>query len=409
MGIGLTVWGHRVAFERGWGLLKWDHDNSVEDEFDHDLSLDDRIARLNVFEGFAGAGGNPDIHAGWSQAARDRGHDVKTNEIIYPGNPTGGWTDKDLGYMPDLPGDILDYTADDIIRLYGGKTPDVSFWSPPCEGHSIGARMQGWSDWKGEKEKKAAFNRARNTGDAAFFQDLSVGPTPTNEAALQGRGLMNQTFGLVDQLQDYRTHHEGRDTDDPMYWWVENPTGMMRYQPELGMRSLVSQPGTRLTGARVPPPSITHASYTGPLAEELGFPRHRIPGHPDIPARKRTDLWSNAQDIWTPRPLSPQGLHEEAPELDMSLEELQAKFGKTVEEVPKRPAPGKGGGAGVYHQWGPRGSKSGTQGIGSHTLPGGVTMPEYQMRSLIPYGLGEDAILAVERALRGETPPGQLF
>ena len=43
---------------------------------------------------------------------------------------------------------------------------------------------------------------------------------------------MNHTLELIDGLQDYRVHNEGRDTDDPMYWWLENPTGMMRYQPK---------------------------------------------------------------------------------------------------------------------------------------------------------------------------------
>ena len=394
------MWGHAIAFERGWNLLK------QQENYDHDLSMDDRIARLNVLETYAGGGGNPNLPAGWSQAARDRGHNVLTNEIMYAGNPMKDY-DVDLGYMPDFAGDIRNFTAEDIIRRFGGKTPDLFCASPPCEGHSISARMAGWEDWKDEQEKKDAFNRARNAGDWAFFDDPSVGPTPANEQAHLGRSLMNYTWDLVDGLQDYRTHHEGRDTDDPMYYMVENPTGMMRYQPEMAVRPMIQPAGVRRRGKQAPSSSVTHSSYSGPWAEHLGFARHDIPGHPSLPSRKPTDLWSNMGDIFTPREHTKVGLHENAPELNMSLEDLRAKFGNRVEEVPL--APKKPGHAGVYHAWAPRGARSGTQSIGSFTMPDGTIMPKYQMRSLIPYGLGLDTIMAVERALRGEPQPGNLF
>ena len=102
------------------------------------------------------------------------------------------------------------------------------------------------------------------------------------------------------------------------------------------------------------------------------------------------------------------GINENAPELDMSLEEIKGKFGNRA-ILPKKPAPGKSGGGGVYHQYGPRGARSGTQAVGSYRLPNGLVIPPYHMKSLIPYGLGEDAIESVERAKRGETPPGRLF
>jgi hypothetical protein len=362
--------------------------------------------RMNVLEGFAGAGGNDDILAGWSQAARDRGHNTLRNEIMHLGNTEEPWANYDLGYTPELPGNILNYSALDIVNRLNGKTPDVAFFSPPCEGHSVSARMQGWLDWAGQKKKKDAFNRARNTGDAEFFQDPSVGPTPGNEPAVMGRKLMNHTLKLIDDLQDYRMNIEGRDADDPMYWWVENPTGMMRYQPEMGMRPLAQPPGTNLKGSAIPNPSITHASYSGPFAEEiLGMPRHDIPGHPAIPSRKPTDLWTNAGDIWLPRPHTKRGLHPDAPVFDQALDELQSIYGKRVESVPRREDVRSFGDAGLYHAWGPRGAKTGTQGIKPLTLPNGVKLPQYHMKSLIPYGLGLDAIIAVERARAGETTP----
>ena len=405
--MGFTMWGHRKALEGGFGVMK----------YDHDLSIDDRIARndaLNVFESFAGVGGNREVHGGWSQAAHDRGHNTARNEIMFAGNTiprddkNRPWADVDLGYKAELAGDIRNFTADDVRAQFGGKTPDVFFASPPCEGHSISARMQGWSDWKGEQAKKDAFNRARNTGDASYFMRPGVGPTPTNDAARSGRDLMNHQLEMFDELQDYRLNNEGRDADDPMYWWLENPRGMMRYQPEMGMRPLIQPRGQRRTGKQAPAASVTHSSYSGAMAEKLGFPRHSMPGHPDIPAMKPTDLWSNAGDIFFPREHTRVGIHENAPELDMSLEELKAKFGPRT-KLPKRPAPGKGGGGGVYHQYGPRGARSGTQGVGSYTLPNGLVIPAYHMKSLIPYGLGLDAIVAAELASRGETPRDRLF
>ena len=372
------MWGHARALDRGFNLLK----------YEHDLSLDDRIARLNVMETYAGAGGNPDIHAGWGQAARDRGHNVVRNEIMYAGNPEGGWQDTDLGYMPEMPGNILNFTAEDVIRRFGGKTPDVFYASPPCEGFSQAARHQGWEDWADEHEKKKQFNLARNRGDARYFMQPGVGPTPGNPQAHRGRGLMNHTFGMIDDLQDYRIHNEGRDLDDPMYWWLENPTGMMRYQPEVGARTLAQPPQSLAAdypGDFPPPnmsrrpnqpplPSVTHSSYSGPFAEALGLDRHDIPGHPALPSRKPTDLWTNAQDIWTPRPHTKVGKH-----------------------------------GGIFHAKAPRGAKTGVQAVEDWITPQGLKIPKYHMRSLIPYGLGLDTIQAVERAKRGERPPGKLF
>lgn len=364
------------------------------------MSDDQRI--LNVLETFAGAGGNPEVHAGWGQAARDRGHNVLRNEIMYSGHPDKQWN-VDLGYMPELAGDIRNFSAEDIISMFGGKTPDVFYASPPCEGSSIGARMQGWSDWKGLQAKKDAFNRARNRGDAEFFNDPSVGPTPTNDAAHEGRALMNHTLKLIDDLQDFRMNNEGRDADDPMYWWMENPTGMMRFQPEVGVRPIAQPWGVKRTGKQVPMSSVTHSSYSGPAAERLGYEPHPIPGHPAIPSRKPTDLWTNSGNIWVPREHTAIGLHPDAPELKMTLEEFREKFGKRFTELPTLPkTPGD---AGVYHAYAPRGAQTGTQGVSSFRTQSGTRIPAYHAKSLIPYGLGLDTIIAVERARRGMSDP----
>ena len=122
---------------------------------------------------------------------------------------------------------------------------------------------------------------------------------------------------------------------------------------------------------------------------------------PPMPSRKPTDLWTNSSDIWIPRPHTRRGLHRNAPVFDADLADLQAKYGKRVEEVPKRENVRRFGDSGVYHEWGPRGAKTGTQGIKPLALPSGIRIPKYHMKSLIPYGLGEDTIVAVERALAG--------
>tara|TARA_R100000951_G_scaffold24642_2_gene20822 strand:- start:29730 stop:30965 length:1236 start_codon:yes stop_codon:yes gene_type:complete len=394
------MWGHRKALAGGWNLLKT---LNLEED---DLSAADDVAKLRVMDNFAAGGANKDIRAGWSGAALDRGHDVKTAEIMYAGNPDKEY-DVDLGYMPDLAGDILQYDLDDYLSLFGGKTPDVFFSSPPCEGNSVAAfGSKPWEDWEGQDKKKKDFNRARNAGDAEFFMQPGVGPTATNAKSQVGRELLLHQLGMIDQLQDYRLNNEGLDADDPMYWWLENPTGMMRFQPELGARNL-AQPLKDFKGGNVkqrrgqqtPWPSVTHASYSGPFAELLGFERNDIPGHPALPSRKPTDLWTNATNIWQPRPHTAIGLAADAPELTTSLEELRARLGNRIKEVPT--APKRPGHAGKYHAWAPRGARSGTQGIGDYKMPGGLTMPKYQMRSLIPYGLGLDAIMAVERAKAG--------
>ena len=249
------MWGHQEALKEGWRLLKWEND----------LSIDDRIARasaqtpLDVFEAYAGAGGNPLLHAGWAQAARDRGHNVKVNELLHADHPESQFA-VDLGYTPDLAGDIRDITADDIMDLFGGA-PDVFFASPPCEGFSTAARHEGWLDWGAQHPKKREFNRQRRLGNADFFRRPGIGPKPNNPQAELGRSLMNHTLGLADELQEHR------DADDPMFWWLENPTGMMRYQPEMGARHLAQPmevPSVDYPGGNPPPMKTTGGQVPKP-------------------------------------------------------------------------------------------------------------------------------------------------
>ena len=361
------------------------------------------------FEAFSGGSGNPNVMAGWGSAAEDRGMDVRRNEIIFPGNTEESWTDHDLGYMPDLPGNIMNITAEDIVEAFGGHTPDMMAFSSPCEGFSIaGSVEENWGDW--DKEKKAAFNRAwreaERTGDFTFFDDPTVGPKATSDRSRRGRELMNQVLGLIEDTQTIRDEIGGKEAENPVYYIMENPTGMMRYQTEMPKMRLVQPPmeqdprypivggrvqpsmrhvlGTRSRAATPPPPSVTHASYSGPMAEALGMERFDLPGHSGLPGRKPTDLWSNL-DTFVPRPHTAVGAMDD-------------------------PRPGRAGHGGVFHEAAPRGSKTGIQGLTDLTIPEtGVVIPKYHVRSLIPYGLGRDVAVALERKLRGDRPPGRLF
>ena len=305
---------------------------------------------LRVFESFTGASGHPNVEAGWTKEAKRRGHDVKLGEY------------ETQWYEPDLPGDILQYTAQDILDLYGGEAPDLFCASPPCEGFSIaGAISSNWDDWT--PEKKRAFNIARYKGDSSYFDDLDVGPIPSSERAHRGRRLLNHTLNQIDDLLEVNPN---------MLYFVENPTGMMRYQPEIGRRndllipSDLTDPQYRamMRGGN-PPPSITHSSYSGPLSQKLVGRLGSLPGHPigALPSRKATDLFTNASPYFQGRRRS------------------RNKFD-----------------AGIYHAPAPRGAKTGIQGLEDYTDPEtGVEIPKYWLRSLIPYELGVDVIDALER------------
>jgi len=90
----------------------------------------------------------------------------------------------------------------------------------------------------------------------------------------------------------------------------------------------------------------------------------------------------------------------------MTLEEIKQRYGNRI-KVPTFNA-AKVGDTGVYHEFAPRGARSGTQDVGAFTTESGTRIPAYHAKSLIPYGLGLDAIMAVERArqgLGGSYPP----
>lgn len=390
--------GVKSAFDVAWGVVKEDR-RAIMDEFNANAKKFARMTvdgPINMYDAFSGGGAHPHIEAGWNQGFRERGHNVSTIEL-----------DETLGYKPDFK-NILDLDANDLIEHLNGEPVHVFCGSWPCEGFSnAGATAANWGDWEGPDEKaahkKRDFNVARHNQDHAFFDDPSVGPTPTHERSHMGRKLANKFLEIKDDLL--------RDNPD-LLWVGENPTNALtRYMPELGRERLmqplpydlsrykypdiegVKRP--RLARRKTEPPigSITHASYAGPFSGLLGGSSAPMPGHARLPPRKSTDLWGNLEGKggFELRPPTVVGVH---PGFDRATYEAPTSYYKEGRTWPPRSF----GHGGLFHSPAERGAKTGgIQGQGDWTHPSGQVIPEYWMRSLIPAELGRDVARAAEK------------
>lgn len=121
---------------------------------------------LRVLDLFAGLGG-------WSEAARDRGHDVRTLDL-------------DPRFGTDYVVDIRDVTP----SLFGDWRPDLVLASPPCEAFSVLRIGRNWTRAGGPRTDKAS---------------LAV-------------DLVIATLDLVEALE-------------PAWWIMENPRGKLRRLP----------------------------------------------------------------------------------------------------------------------------------------------------------------------------------
>jgi len=122
---------------------------------------------VRVLDLYAGMGG-------WSQPARDRGHDVTRVEL-------------DSRFDAEVHADVLTLTADDL----GGRGAfDLVLASPPCEAWSV---MRIGANW---------------------HPDV----TPKTAQAAQSVALLDHTLRLISDLA-------------PRFWVLENPRGMMRKHP----------------------------------------------------------------------------------------------------------------------------------------------------------------------------------
>jgi hypothetical protein len=105
-----------------------------------------------------------------------------------------GWdvltVDNDASLHPDICGDVLTLTADDIERFFGA--PDVIWASPPCQSFSVAAIGKNWT--------------VRKSTGVIF---------PKTERAQRSIELVEWTLKLIREL-------------DPKYYFIENPRGMLR-------------------------------------------------------------------------------------------------------------------------------------------------------------------------------------
>ncbi len=133
---------------------------------------------MRVLDLFAG------LH-GWSQAFKDRGHDVRTLEI----NPKQPAT-----YCMD----IRDFAKNPRLFL-GGWVPDVILASPPCQGFSTATMGKSWS--MGHEHDSVLGERRPKTPRAA-----------------EGVELVQAALRVVRDL-------------NPRWWWLENPRATLRKLP----------------------------------------------------------------------------------------------------------------------------------------------------------------------------------
>ena len=393
--------GVKTIFDMAWDVTKHDR-QTIMDDFNANAR---KLARmtvdgpLNTVDAFTGGSGHPLIEAGWNQGFKERGHNVTTIELDEK---------NELGWKPDFR-NILEMDANDLIEHQNGEPVHVFCGSPPCEGFSnAGATAANWDDWEGPDEKaahkKRDFNVARHNQDHAFFDDPSVGPTPTHERSRDGREMLLHYLQMKDDLL--------RDNPD-LLWLVENPTNALtRYQPELGRERLmqplpyelsrfkypdvegVKRPRIERRPAESPIGSASHASYSGIASGLFGGSSAPMPGHTGLPSRKGTDLWGNLEGKggFELRPPTKVGVH---PGFDRATYEAPTGYYPEGRTWPPRSF----GHGGLFHTAAERGSRdpNAIQGRGDWTHPSGQVIPEYWMRSLIPAELGRDVARAAEK------------
>ena len=260
------------AAMRAWTLLE----GQLMKSNDHRLNVADLFSAVG---GAVGPDGNPVVHAGWSTAARDRGHNVQT----YDWDQHGG---KRSNILPDHRVNILNLNADDMIDHFGGPI-DVLFASPPCEGWTLQQIGNTWRKPKMSNETKRMLNQLRGTGEE-YPEELAAGWDPKNESGLMAQRTMQRTFDLIEDL---------REINPDMVAFVENPTSPLRYNPvSFGDWDMAN---------------VHHASYQEPASSELFgmgsehfspmLPERMHVGH-GVPEKKPTDFFGYFPKDFVPRP-----------------------------------------------------------------------------------------------------------
>lgn len=201
---------------------------------------------MKVLDLFAGKGG-------WSQAFRDRGHDVTRVEI-------------DERYEAERHADILDLTQQDLAGEW-----DIVLASPPCERFSIASHGTHW-------------------------EPLDTGFAPRTTAAIEGTRLALHALYLINSLQ-------------PKAAIMENPRGLMR--KILPVKPLVTVWYCRYGDLRAAKPTdlwLFGAARSFYFEPECSNKRDQFDrcGHARARRGAKTGTQAN-QDYWT-RSLIPYGL-----------------------------------------------------------------------------------------------------
>lgn len=269
---------------------------------------------------------------GWTAAFRHRGHDCVGLDL----NPNLG---------PDILMDIIQMAQDPGRALDGyvrkGWRPDAILAGPPCEGFSVGSVGKMW-------------DRTPN------------GFVPKHDTARQGVKVLEAVLMAVAKLQ-------------PLYYWIENPRGMMRKMPQMKAYRHVE---------------ISQCCY-GNVAQKM------------------TDLWGRFPVTWMPRALCDAkpdlgiiDLDGRAYDVIRPTKAPGAKRSPPVAFVKRRDdgelcpvEKGKVWVDGVLitmrvlkpnglpcHEWSPRGANTGTQGKDDSSL-----------RAKLPYALSEEVCVALEK------------
>lgn len=136
---------------------------------------------MKVLDLFSGLGG-------WSQAFKDRGHEVVT-------------VDNEARFNPTVCNDIMKVHAKPLEMMYGHF--DVILASPPCNCFSVMSISRHWN----------------------------INKTPKDQATIDSIELVGHTIELILGLH-------------PRFWILENPRGMMRNV--LGMPSVTTYFGSWL-------------------------------------------------------------------------------------------------------------------------------------------------------------------